>query len=89
MSIGSIVAVYFVVWWVVLFAVLPFGIRTQDDAGDVTLGTTSSAPMRPLLIRKAIATTIVAAIVVGGMWIAVDVYGVNLETFANMFDVKR
>lgn len=88
MGIGSIVAVYFVVWWVVLFAVLPFGVRTQEEAGDVTLGTTSSAPARPLLVRKAIATTIVAAIVVGGMWIAVDVYGVSLETFANMFDAK-
>jgi predicted secreted protein len=88
MGIGSIVAVYFVVWWVVLFAVLPFGVRTQDETGDVTLGTTSSAPARPLLVRKAIATTIVAAVVVGGMWIAVDVYGVSLETFANMFDAK-
>jgi len=88
MTIGSAVAVYFVVWWVVLFAVLPFGVRTQDEAGEVTLGTTSSAPTRPLLIRKAIATTIVAAIVVGGMWVAVDVYGVTLETFANMFDAK-
>ena len=88
MGIGSIIAVYFVVWWVVLFAVLPFGVRTQEETGDVTLGTTSSAPARPLLIRKAIATTIVAAIVVGGMWIAVDVYGVSLETFANMFDAK-
>jgi predicted secreted protein len=88
MGIGSIIAVYFVVWWVVLFAVLPFGVRTQDETGDVTLGTTSSAPARPLLVRKAIATTIVAAVVVGGMWIAVDVYGVSLETFANMFDAK-
>jgi predicted secreted protein len=88
MGIGSIIAVYFVVWWVVLFAVLPFGVRTQDETGDVTLGTTSSAPARPLLVRKAIATTIVAAVVVGGMWIAVDVFGVSLETFANMFDAK-
>ena len=28
----------------VLFAVLPFGHRSQDDAGDITLGTVSSAP---------------------------------------------
>ena len=88
MTVWSLFAVYFVVWWVVLFAVLPFGVRTQDEAGEVTLGTTSSAPARPLLIRKAIATTIVAAVVVGGMWIAIDVYGVTLETFANMFDAK-
>jgi predicted secreted protein len=89
MTVFSTIAVYFVVWWVVLFAVLPFGIRTQQDAGEVTLGTTASAPVRPRLLRIAIATTIVAAIVVGGMWVAVNVYGVSLETFANMFDVKR
>lgn len=88
MNIGSIIAIYFVVWWVVLFAVLPFGVRTQDESGEVTLGTTSSAPTRPLLVRKAIATTIVAAIVVGGLWVAVDVYHVSLESLANMFDAK-
>jgi predicted secreted protein len=88
MSIGSVIAVYFVVWWVVLFAVLPFGIRTQEEAGEVTLGTASSAPTRPRLIRTAIATTILAAVIVGGMWVAVNVYGVSLETFANIFDAR-
>ena len=89
MSIGSIIAIYFVVWWIVLFAVLPFGVRTQQDAGEVTLGTAASAPMRPRLLRTAIATTIVAAIVVGAMWVAMNVYGVSLETFANLFDAHK
>ena len=35
----SAVAVFFIVWWTVLFAMLPFGLKTQDDADDVTLGT--------------------------------------------------
>jgi predicted secreted protein len=89
MTLFSVIAVYFVVWWVVLFAVLPFGIRTQQEAGEVTLGTTPSAPTRPRLVRVAIATTIVAAIIVGGMYVAVNVYGVSLESFANMFDAKK
>ncbi|HVY18451.1 MAG TPA: DUF1467 family protein [Bauldia sp.] len=86
MSFWTAVAVYFVVWWVILFAVLPFGVRTQDDAGEVTLGTTASAPARPRLIRTAIATTIAALIIVAGLWVAVNHYGVSLETFANIFD---
>ena len=89
MTVVSTIAVYFVVWWVVLFAVLPFGIRTQQEAGEVTLGTTASAPARPRLLRVAVATTIVAAIIVGGMWVAVNIYGVSLESFANLLDARK
>jgi len=84
----TIVAVYFVVWWIVIFLVLPFGIRTQDEAGEVTLGTSASAPVRPRLIRVAIATTIVSAIIVFGFWVAADIYGVTLESVAHLFDGK-
>jgi predicted secreted protein len=87
MSFGSIVAIYFVTWWIVLFAVLPFGVRTQDEAGDVTLGTTASAPVRPRLVRTIIATTIVAGIVVGGMVVAFDVFDITLETFAALLGI--
>ena len=31
MSWISIAAIYFIIWWMVLFAMLPFGLRTQDD----------------------------------------------------------
>jgi len=84
----TIVAVYFVVWWIVIFLVLPFGIRTQEEAGEVTLGTSASAPVRPRLIRVAIATTIVSAIIVFGFWVAADIYGVTLESVAHLFDGK-
>lgn len=89
MTPWSIVAIYFVVWWVVLFAVLPFGVRTQEESGSVTLGTSASAPVRPRLIRTAIATTILAAVVVGGMVVAFDFYGITLETLADLLDVRR
>jgi predicted secreted protein len=86
MTFWTAVAVYFVVWWVVLFAVLPFGVRTQDEAGEVTLGTSASAPVRPRLIRTAVATSILAFVIVGGLWIAVNHYGISLEGFARMLD---
>jgi predicted secreted protein len=57
------VAIYFVVWWIVLFAVLPWGYRTQAEAGDVTPGTESSAPARFPMLRVALVTTLVAAVV--------------------------
>lgn len=37
------IAVYFVIWWVTLFAVLPFGVKTQDEEGETLLGTVGSA----------------------------------------------
>ena len=47
MSWVSFTALFFATWWVVLFAVLPFSVRTQDDEQDVTLGTVASAPRGP------------------------------------------
>lgn len=85
MSAVTLIAIYFVVWWIVLFAVLPWGVRTQAEDGDIVLGTAHSAPTRPLLLRKALATSIVAAIIVGGLWIAVDLYGLDFEAFADLF----
>ena len=37
-------AVYFIVWWLTLFAVLPIGLRTQAEDNEVVLGTVPSAP---------------------------------------------
>lgn len=63
MSLTSAVAIYFVVWWIVLFAVLPWGYRTQAEVGDVAPGTEPSAPSRFRMLRVALVTTLVAAVV--------------------------
>ena len=52
----TIVAIYFLLWWVVLFAVMPFSLKTQDEAGDVTLGTVRSAPRGPHALRASLAS---------------------------------
>jgi len=80
-GIGTFVAIYFIVWWVVLFAVLPWGVKTQADANDVAPGTEPGAPARPLLLKKAIATTIVAAIVTGALAYVIKSGVVRLEDF--------
>ena len=89
MSFPSLIAIYFVVWWIVLFAVLPWGMRSQDDEGDVVLGTVSSAPANPRLVRKAIITSIVAAIVTAGIWYLVVYLGYDVERLADEFGVGR
>jgi predicted secreted protein len=57
-------AIYFVLWWVVLFVVLPFGIRNPDEAGEVVApGHDPGAPTVVALGKKLIWTTIVSAII--------------------------
>lgn len=65
----SYFAVYFIIWWVVLFAVLPFGLRTQDEDGEVTLGTTASAPKGPHMRRAILRATVVSALVFAVLWV--------------------
>ncbi len=64
----SYFALFFIIWWLVLFATLPFGLRTQDDEDEVTLGTTSSAPRGPHVGRAMLRTTIVALAICGLLW---------------------
>ena len=63
MSITFGVAIYFVIWWTVLFAVLPFGVRTQGEAGEVVPGTPESAPVTTRLLRTFAITSVVSGVV--------------------------
>ncbi len=56
------IALYIMIWWITLFAVLPFGVRTQGEEGDVVPGTPASAPVRPRLLKAFLINTVVAAI---------------------------
>ena len=64
MNLVGGLALYFVIWWITLFAVLPFGIRSQEEAGDVVAGTEPGAPVLPGLLKKAIITSLIAAVIV-------------------------
>jgi predicted secreted protein len=68
MSIVGGLALYFVIWWITLFAVLPFGIRSQHEAGDVVAGTEPGAPVLPGLLRKAVITSLIAAVIFACVW---------------------
>jgi predicted secreted protein len=66
LTVAGGIALYFVVWWIVLFVILPFGIQSQAEAGAIAAGSEPGAPAAPALREKAIWTTIVAAIVFVG-----------------------
>ena len=52
MSLVSSLAIFFIIWWIILFAILPIGVVTQEESGDVTPGTEASAPRRPHLLLR-------------------------------------
>jgi len=59
------IVVYLLIWWVALFSVLPWGNRPADY---VAPGTVESAPARPRLLIKFLATTVLAAAIWGGVY---------------------
>lgn len=75
MTVISALALYFIIWWTVLFAVLPFSLRTQDDEGDTVLGTVASAPRGAHLRRAAFRTTLVSLVVFGAFYVVTQVLG--------------
>jgi predicted secreted protein len=57
----SALAIYFIIWWIVLFAVLPLGVRNSSETGDpVVGGNDSGAPVVHGLFWKAKMTTVIA-----------------------------
>ncbi len=85
MSLALSIAIYFIVWWLTLFAVLPIGVRTQQEDGNVVPGTPQSAPAQMRVLRVFILNTIVATIVFAIVWVVLT-YGL-LPT--ELFDFTR
>lgn len=56
-------AVFFIIWWVVLFTVLPFGVRSQLEDGHIEPGTEAGAPVAPRIGFKLLLTTAIAVLV--------------------------
>jgi len=88
-DLGTALAIYFIVWWVVLFAVLPWGVRSQVESGEVAPGTDPGAPAVPQLRLKMMWTTIVATIVFA-LYELNNVYRlVGLDDLASLFGLLR
>jgi len=58
-------AAFVVIWWIVIFAVLPVGVKPAQDE----MGARAGAPANPNLAKKAIITTVVAAVLWGVLYL--------------------
>ena len=63
------VAIYVVVWSITIFAILPIGVRSQDEAGEVVPGSDPGAPALPRLAVKALITTAVSAVILAVIYV--------------------
>jgi predicted secreted protein len=73
---------------VVLFAVLPWGVRSQHEGGEIAPGSDPGAPVLPRLKRKLAWTTVVAALVFA-LWHVVYTYRLlTLDDLAALLGIK-
>ncbi len=61
MSVTTAIAIYFLVWWLTLFTILPWGIRAQGEEGEP--GTDPGAPVAARIALRLVWTTIVSGVV--------------------------
>jgi predicted secreted protein len=83
-SLSTAFAIYFVVWWIVLFLTLPFGVRSQHEDGEGAPGTDPGAPIMARMGSKLIWTTVLSAVFFGlGMW-AYELGLLNIERLSKL-----
>ena len=89
LSLTTSIAIYFLVWWTVLFAVLPWGVRSQHESGEIAPGTDPGAPAVPALGSKLIWTTVVATLVFAAFHVVYVTRLVGLDDLATLFGLLR
>ena len=90
MRVGTVIAIYFLIWWIVLFAVLPFGVRSPVEAGtEVEAGHDPGAPVIPALKAKLIWTTIAATVLFVIFWVIYVYRLVTLEDLGTLWGLLK
>lgn len=75
MQLSSAIAVYVLFWWLTLFLVLPFGVRTDEEMGKpLQHGHAESAPHR-FDVRKVLVRTTVVGTLLFALYYANWTYG--------------
>jgi predicted secreted protein len=79
MGVEEGIAIYFTIWWITLFAILPLGVRSHAEEGiPVPGGGDPSSPVNPNLKKKFFTTTWVSAILFAILWVILHFHLVSL-----------
>jgi predicted secreted protein len=86
-TISTAFAIYFVIWWIVLFLTLPFGVRSQHEDGGGVPGSDPGAPIATLMGRKLIWTTVISAIIFALASVAYNAGLLNIERLSKLMRI--
>lgn len=89
MQVSTGIAIYFLIWWLTLFAVLPFGVRSQHEAGEIAPGSDPGAPAIPSVGKKLIWTTIVTTLLFAVFYWIYTRQLISLQDLASLFGLLR
>lgn len=85
MSLLAAVFTFLMIWWTVLFAVLPWGNR-QPETNET--GMAHGAPVNPNIKKKLIATTIVSFILLGVIYACIESNVIDFREMAREMDER-
>jgi predicted secreted protein len=88
-SVSTAIAIYFLIWWVALFAVLPWGVRSQQEHGEVTHGSDPGAPAIPRLLAKLVWTTVAASAIFGICYVVYVNRLITLDALAALLGLPK
>jgi predicted secreted protein len=85
MPVATALAVFFLIWWVVLFAVLPWGVRSQHEGNNIAPGTDPGAPSKARIGWKLVWTTLIAAAIYAVCFIVYEERWVTVDGLVGLF----
>lgn len=85
MDIVSGIALFFMIWWLVIFAVLPWGVTRQTDA---ITGNDAGAPQFHNMKKKVLITTVITFVIWLGVYFLVHSDFISFHEMANQMELK-
>ena len=75
MNVVSAIVLFAVIWFMVLFVVLPLRLKTQGDMGERLVGTHAGSPATGFSMKRKIRVTTLVALVVWAAIAGVIIWG--------------
>lgn len=88
MGIAGSLMVIAIAWWLAFLALLPFGVKSQLEHGEVVPGSEPSAPIVANLGRKAVAAFFIALVLWAGLFSVIEFELMTLEDIASALHWK-
>lgn len=86
MSIVSAIVLFAVVWFMVLFVVLPIRLETQGDVGEKVDGTHAGSPASTFSMRRKARMTTLVSVPIWGILVVIILWGGISVRDLDMFD---